>query len=86
MKCVVMMKRETMKQKEAVERQEAWAALKPAQKFAALDRRLGKDVGAVKQRVKLLAESSLDEALIYALTHGAGPKILEILRKRMKNE
>jgi hypothetical protein len=38
---------------EAVARQEAWAKLSTAEKIASLDRRLGKGVGAVKQRAKL---------------------------------
>ena len=41
------------KQKEAIERNEAWAQLTPEQQIADLDRRLGKDIGAKKQRAKI---------------------------------
>ena len=41
------------KQEEAVERQEAWAALKPEEQRQIIDRRLGKGVGAKKQRARL---------------------------------
>lgn len=40
---------------EAKERAEAWSKLTTQQKLAALDRRLGKDVGAKKQRAKIVA-------------------------------
>ena len=43
----------TDKQKEAIERNEAWAQLTPEQQIADLDRRLGKGVGAIKSRAKL---------------------------------
>ena len=41
------------KQKEAIERNEAWAQLTPKQQLADLDRRLGKGIGAKKQRAKI---------------------------------
>ena len=41
------------KQKEAIERNEAWVQLTPEQQIADLDRRLGKDIGAKKQRAKI---------------------------------
>ena len=41
------------KQKEAIERNEAWAQLTPEQQIADLDRRLGKGVGAKKQRARI---------------------------------
>ena len=41
------------KQKEAIERNEAWAQLTPEQQIADLDRRLGKDIGAKKQRARI---------------------------------
>ena len=41
------------KQKEALERNEAWAQLTPEQQIADLDRRLGKGIGAKKQRARI---------------------------------
>ena len=41
------------KQKEAIERNEAWVQLTPEQQIADLDRRLGKGIGAKKQRARL---------------------------------
>ena len=41
------------KQKEAIERNEAWAQLAPEQQIADLDRRLGKGIGAKKQRARI---------------------------------
>ena len=41
------------KQQEAIERNEAWAQLTPEQQIADLDRRLGKDIGAKKQRARI---------------------------------
>lgn len=38
---------------EAVARQEEWANLSPAEQLAELDRRLGKGVGAKKQRARI---------------------------------
>ena len=43
----------TLKQKEAIARQEHWANLTPEQKLADLDSRLGKGNGAKKQRERL---------------------------------
>ena len=37
------------------DRLEAWRELSPAKQIAALDRRLGKDIGARKQRARLAA-------------------------------
>ena len=41
------------KQQEAIERNEYWAQLTPEQQLADLDRRLGKDIGAKKQRARI---------------------------------
>lgn len=41
------------KQAEASERNDAWAELSPAKQLAELDRRLGKGVGARRQRARL---------------------------------
>ena len=41
------------KHKEAIERNEYWAQLTPEQQLADLDRRLGKDIGAKKQRARI---------------------------------
>ena len=42
-----------IKETEAKVRNEAWAKLTPEQQIADLDRRLGKDVGAKKQRARI---------------------------------
>ena len=41
------------KQREAIERNETWAKLTPEQQLADLDRRLGKGIGAKKQRARI---------------------------------
>jgi hypothetical protein len=41
------------RQREALLRNEAWAKLSTTEKLAALDKRLGKGVGAKRQRAKL---------------------------------
>ena len=41
------------KQKEAIERNEVWVQLTPEQQIADLDRRLGKGIGAKKQRARI---------------------------------
>ncbi len=43
----------SLKQKDAKERQAGWASLTPEQQIASLDSRLGKGVGAVKQRARI---------------------------------
>ena len=45
----------SIRQKEATERNQAWAALSVREQLAALDRRLGKGLGAKKQRGALSA-------------------------------
>ncbi len=42
-----------IKETEAIVRNEAWAKLTPEQQLASLDERLGKDVGAKKQRARI---------------------------------
>ena len=42
-----------IRREEAIERQEGWSKLTSEEKIQSLDKRLGKDVGAVKQRSKL---------------------------------
>ena len=42
-----------IKETEAIVRNEAWAKLTPEQQLADLDRRLGKDIGAKKQRARI---------------------------------
>ena len=48
------------RQKEALERDAFWAKLTPQEQLAALDKRLGKGVGAEKQRARIQAR--IDEA------------------------
>ena len=42
-----------IKETEAIVRNEAWAKLTPEQQLASLDERLGKDIGAKKQRARI---------------------------------
>ena len=42
-----------IKETEAIVRNEAWAQLTPEQQIADLDRRLGKGIGAKKQRARI---------------------------------
>ena len=42
-----------IKESEAIVRNEAWAKLTPEQQIADLDRRLGKGIGAKKQRARI---------------------------------
>ena len=42
-----------IKQTEAIVRNEAWAKLTPEQQLADLDKRLGKGIGAKKQRARI---------------------------------
>ena len=50
------------KQKEAIERNNFWASLTPQQQLESLDTRLGKGVGAKKQRAKI--QSKIDNPQI----------------------
>lgn len=45
--------RKSLRQSEALERQKGWDNLTPQQRLNDLDLRLGKGVGAIKQRAKL---------------------------------
>ena len=45
--------RKAIRQSEALERQKVWDNMTPQQKLNDVDRRLGEDVGAIKQRAKL---------------------------------
>ena len=45
-----------IKETEAIVRNEAWAKLTPEQQLSELDRRLGKGIGAKKQRAKIQAK------------------------------
>ena len=47
-----------IKETEAIVRNEAWAQLTPEQQIADLDRRLGKGIGAKKQRARI--QSKID--------------------------
>lgn len=50
------MKTKQQKRTEAVARDTEWRKLTPKQQLAALDKRLGKGVGAAKQRARLQEE------------------------------
>ncbi len=80
------MKRKATKQTEAAERQEYWDSLSSREKLADLDSRLGENVGALKQRVSLLADASVEKALIYAVASGAGESVIAKLKERLENE
>ena len=45
--------RKAIRQSEALERQKVWDNMTPQQKLDSLDQRLGKGVGAVKQRKRI---------------------------------
>jgi len=45
--------RQELRQSEALERQKVWGIMTPQQQLEDLDRRLGKGVGATKQRTRL---------------------------------
>jgi hypothetical protein len=49
----IMLHNESLKKREAVERNNAWNSLTPQQQLADLDRRLGVGIGAAKQRAKI---------------------------------
>lgn len=52
--------RKEKKHEEAQVRNDGWASLTPQQQLDALDSRLGKGVGAVKQRAKLQSKINGD--------------------------
>jgi len=51
-----MAKIKAVKREEALDRQAIYSKLTPQQKLADLDDKLGKGLGAVKQRARLLAQ------------------------------
>lgn len=53
----------SIRQEEAVQRQEAYNKLSNEEKIALLDKRLGKDVGAKKQRNRLTTHKVCDTVL-----------------------
>ena len=79
--------RKQSKRIEAAERNAKWANLSPRQQMDALDKRLGKGVGANKQRARIRARiisndgvDSLPLPLRLAIAYGVGPeKLKEIL-------
>ena len=50
------MQNKELKNKEAIERNNFWASLTPQQQLESLDTRLGKGIGAKKQRAKIQAK------------------------------
>jgi hypothetical protein len=62
------MKQKETRQKEAKERQIDYKSMTPAQKIIALDVRLGVNVGAKKQRAKLLNNVAKNAVEIYPKT------------------
>lgn len=66
---------ETMKQREARERSEAYSKITPNQQLQRLDNILGKDIGAVKERAKL--KQLIDE--------GYGNQTFEFIREVKSN-
>jgi hypothetical protein len=50
------MKSKNLKREQGESRNAAWRVLSPAEQLAALDQRLGKNVGAARQRAKLTAK------------------------------
>jgi len=64
------------KKSEAKERDAAWRKLTPTEQLAALDRRLGKGVGAAKQRTRIEAQ--------IAAAHKAAPAAALTGAERLK--
>lgn len=56
---------------DSVERTAAWQKLSPAEQMAALDRRLGVGVGAVKQRAALMRRMAANPNITITPTHGS---------------
>jgi hypothetical protein len=75
------MKTRRTKREEAATRQEYWSSLSAAEQLSALDARLGFQVGAVKQRARLVG-SPLSKAELFGILYGAGPKTLERIREQ----
>ena len=58
-----------IKETEAIVRNEAWAQLTPEQQIADLDRRLGKGVGAKKQRARIQYKINNPQVEISSFEH-----------------
>ena len=71
-----------IKRQEAVERQEAYDKLSVQEKIDLLDRRLGKGVGATKQRLKLSMPSEKD--VLVENTEAETVAVEEVAKPRMK--
>lgn len=56
------------KQEEAQERQTGWASMSPVDQLRALDARLGKGVGAAKQRARIMATISRPKSNVVVKT------------------
>ena len=57
--------RQSVKAQAAQERKEAIATLTPLERLARLDRKLGKGVGAVKERTRFMAKLTEDQRAKY---------------------
>ena len=75
MKSINFDTQETIKQREARERSEAYSKITPNQQLQRLDNILGKDIGAVKERAKL--KQLIDE--------GYGNQTFEFIREVKSN-